>query len=107
MSETMAGRDYYIEHGYDELPDAVRKEMRRVFDTGVNNSGVWVRFREVENLAGVMAYEYTNKPSAEPETIRCKDCMYYHPSFREIWSKFGTVQTEKNGFCYMAERREE
>ena len=64
MADAMTGRDYYIQHGYDELPEAVRKEMRRVFDTGVNNSGVWVRFKEVENLAGVMAYQYTHRPVA-------------------------------------------
>ena len=46
-------------------------------------------------------------PSAEPEIIRCKDCMYYHPSFCKIWSKFGTVRVKENGFCYKAERREE
>lgn len=61
---TMTGRDYYIKSGYDELPEAVRKEMRRVFDTGVNNSGVWVRYKEVENLAGVMAYQYAHRPVA-------------------------------------------
>lgn len=64
MADAMTGRDYYIQHGYDELPEAVREEMRRVFDTGVNNSGVWVRFKEVENLAGVMAYQYTHRPTA-------------------------------------------
>ncbi len=64
MAEAMTGRDYYIQHGYDELPESVRKEMRRVFDTGVNNSGVWVRFKEVENLAGIMAYEYVHRPIA-------------------------------------------
>lgn len=42
--------------------------------------------------------------SADP-VIRCKDCEYYHPSFCEIWSRFGTVQTRENGYCYMAERR--
>lgn len=61
MTDAMTGRDYYIQHGYDELPEAVREEMRRVFDTGVNNSGVWVRFKEVENLAGIMAYEYVHR----------------------------------------------
>lgn len=61
MAEAMTGRDYYIQHGYDELPESVRKEMCRVFDTGVNNSGVWVRFKEVENLAGIMAYEFTHR----------------------------------------------
>lgn len=62
MAEAMTGREYYIQRGYDELPEAVRKEMCRVFDTGVNNSGVWVRFKEVENLAGIMAHEYTHRP---------------------------------------------
>jgi len=57
----MTGREYYIQHGYDELPESVRKEMSRVFDTGVNNSGVWVRFKEVENLAGIMAYAFTHR----------------------------------------------
>ena len=64
MANAMTGRDYYIQHGYDELPEAVRIEMRRVFDTGVNNSGVWVRYKEVENLAGIMAYQYTHRPVA-------------------------------------------
>ena len=64
MDNAMTGRNYYIQHGYDELPEAVRIEMRRVFDTGVNNSGVWVRYKEVENLAGVMAYQYTHRPVA-------------------------------------------
>lgn len=63
MAEAMTGRDYYIKQGYDELPESVRAEMRRVFDTGINNSGVWVRYKEVENLAGIMAYEYTHKPT--------------------------------------------
>ena len=44
-------------------------------------------------------------PSAQPEIIRCKDCEYYHPYYCEIWSKFGTIQTRENGYCYMAERR--
>ena len=43
--------------------------------------------------------------NAEPEIIHCKDCEYYHPSFCEIWSKYGTVQTREAGYCYMAERR--
>ena len=67
----MTGRQYYITRGYDELPNAVRKEMSRVFDTGINNSGVWVRYKEVENLAGVMAYEYTHRPiTTQADRIR-------------------------------------
>lgn len=41
------------------------------------------------------------------EVVRCKDCVYYHPSYCEIWSKYGTVQTKEQGFCYMAERKGE
>lgn len=41
------------------------------------------------------------------EVVRCKDCVYYHPSYCEIWSKYGTVQTREPGFCYMAERKGE
>lgn len=57
----MTWREYYVQHR-DELPDAVRLEMQRVWDTGVNNSGVWVRYKEVENLAGIMAHAYTHRP---------------------------------------------
>lgn len=39
------------------------------------------------------------------ELIRCKDCEYYHPSYCEVWSRYGTVQTREGGFCFMAERR--
>lgn len=38
--------------------------------------------------------------------VRCKDCEYYHQAFCEIWSKYGTIQTREQGFCYMAERKE-
>lgn len=41
------------------------------------------------------------------EVVLCKDCIYYHPSFCEIWSKYGTVQTRELGYCYMGERRED
>lgn len=46
------------------LPARTDTKMSRVFDTGVNNSGVWVRFKEVENLAGIMAYAYVHRPIA-------------------------------------------
>lgn len=38
--------------------------------------------------------------------VRCGECEYYHPAYCEIWSRFGTVQTRPNGFCYMAERKD-
>lgn len=39
--------------------------------------------------------------------VRCKECQYYHQTFCEIWSKYGTIQTREQGFCYMAERRDD
>lgn len=49
-----------------------------------------------------------SQPTADVvEVVRCKDCVYYHPSYCEIWSKYGTVQTREQGFCYMAERKGE
>jgi hypothetical protein len=40
------------------------------------------------------------------EIIRCRDCEYYHPYYCEKWSKFGTIHTPEDGYCHMAERRE-
>lgn len=88
MNETLTGRDYYIHHGYDELPEAVRIEMRRVFDTGVNNSGVWVRYKEVENLAGVMAYEYTHRPAPTVDTVKHGRWIEHHEPF--TWMGYTT-----------------
>lgn len=46
-------------------------------------------------------------PSADAiEVVRCKDCKHYHPSYCEIWSRFGTMQTRENGYCYMGERND-
>lgn len=39
--------------------------------------------------------------------IECNSCEYYHPYYCEKWSKFGTIQTEESGYCYMAKRNEE
>ena len=41
------------------------------------------------------------------DIIRCKDCRYYHPSFCGVWSSYGTVWVDPDGFCYQAERRED
>lgn len=39
--------------------------------------------------------------------IECSSYEYYHPYYCETWSKFGTIQTEESGYCYMAKRTEE
>lgn len=38
--------------------------------------------------------------------IICKECKYNHPNHCSIWSKFGTINTSSDGYCYMAERRD-
>ena len=46
-------------------------------------------------------------PSADAvEVVRCEDCKYYHPTYCEIWSRFGTMQTREKGYCYMGERKD-
>ena len=45
-------------------------------------------------------------PSAQPEIIRCRECVHSHPNFCAVWSRFETVQTHPDGWCYKAERRE-
>lgn len=42
-------------------------------------------------------------PSAG-QIIRCKDCKHYSPFICRAWSKYGTIQTIPEGFCYKAER---
>lgn len=58
-------------------------------------------------IEALKAQEMKNSTDAisRADVIRCKDCIYFHPSYCEIWSKFGTVQTRERGYCYMAERR--
>ena len=41
------------------------------------------------------------------EVVRCKDCKHHHPYHCSVWSKFGIVQTNDDGYCYMAERKED
>ena len=46
-------------------------------------------------------------PSAQPDIVYCCDCRRYHPSFCEVWSKFGTVMTNEFDFCSRGDRRKE
>ena len=64
-------------------PDGDAKEYARIF---------W--------LIGILR----QAPTIEPERIvRCKDCKYYHGSDGCF---FSTAETEENGFCYWAERKD-
>ena len=42
-------------------------------------------------------------PSAQPEIVRCKECKFY----RCDGCFFSTAETEEDGFCSWAERRED
>lgn len=58
-------------------------------------------------------------PPVQPEIIRCKDCKYFeydHPYIiqgipvlgHEVCNAWGGgCKTDENGYCFMAERREE
>ena len=59
---------------------------------------------EAESIDDIVLGRYA---ICDTPLTECKDCEYYHPYYCEIWSKFGTIQTRENGYCYMAERREE
>ena len=37
---------------YDSLPDEAKKAMLDLWDTGINKSGVWVRYGDVEATVG-------------------------------------------------------
>lgn len=59
---------------------------------------------EAESIDDIVLGRYA---ICDTPLIECGDCEYYHPYYCEIWSKFGTIQTRENGYCYKAERREE
>ena len=40
----------------------------------------------------------------EDHLVHCKDCKYYNPYICLQWSKYGTITTEQEGYCYKAER---
>ena len=45
-------------------------------------------------------------PSAQPEIVRCKECMNHGKEICYFWSRFyGTINTPDDGFCHKAERR--
>lgn len=51
-------------------------------------------------------YALSTLPSAQPEIIRCKECINHGKEICYFWSHFyGTINTPDDGFCYKAERR--
>lgn len=52
-----------------------------LFMKGVNHSGVWVRYRDVEKLI-------RNAPTVDAvPVVRCKDCRFYEEGLRYDGSK--------------------
>lgn len=45
----------------------------------------------------------TIESSAQPEIIHCRNCKYFHDSDGCF---FSTAETEENGFCSWAERKD-
>lgn len=51
-------------------------------------------------------YVLTQLPSAQPEIVRCKECMNHGKEICYFWSRFyGTINTPDDGFCHKADRR--
>ena len=87
--------------------DVVHKWLSSVF--GINSTdnsiGVFKRLRQL--------------PSAQPEIVRCKDCKHFEYDHlyviqglpvigHLVCNKWGDgCRTDENGYCFMAERREE
>lgn len=45
-------------------------------------------------------------PFAQPEIVRCKECINHGKGICYFWSHFyGTINTPDDGFCHKAERR--
>lgn len=45
---------------YDSLPEESKKAISELWDTGINNSGVWVRFGNVEATIGKVIWPFRN-----------------------------------------------
>ena len=99
--------------------DALEEEMFRksfLVDDGRNvwNSGLWIRYKIFEE-----AIRDAKTVDAVP-VIRCKDCKYYETDHfenfngiplivaHEICMRWGDgCNTSPDGYCFMAERKEE
>lgn len=49
--------------------------------------------------------ELIKEASAQPDIIRCKDCIFYDYDMGECDHKFGLMVANENSFCSLAERR--
>ena len=47
-------------------------------------------------------------PSAQPDIVYCKECIYHRDSGQcEGWSRYGNITTKDDGFCAWGERLED
>lgn len=89
------------------MPKYIDTEELNMYDDlfmkGKNDSGVWVRYKDVENLI-------RNAPTADVEKItRCKDCKYFiFDGFDHVCTfHYHNNKTAENDFCSHAEPRKE
>ena len=87
--------------------DLLRK---RLIETANNNVGFTCDAGQVfEDASERIRYWIDELPSAQPEIIRCKECKksrFFDPCL--CCYEFGGERiVPENGFCFMAERREE
>ena len=64
-------------------------------------------FMEMEMYTDDDAVEaIINLPSAQPEIVRCEECINHGKEICYFWSHFyGTINTPDDGFCHKAERK--
>ena len=72
----------------------------------INEVVNWLKERMTDGKNGKpLTDRLKDLPSVQPEIIRCRDCKeYYAHDHRCRWWNHGT---NKAGWCYVAERREE
>jgi hypothetical protein len=70
----------------------------------------WIKFDTEKDENTFIHLVRDIAPSAQSETIRCKDCKYQDEGWRRVsvkWLPCMDVRTGSNWFCGSAERRED
>lgn len=74
-----------------------------LFLKGVNHSGVWVRYRDVEKLI-------RNAPIVDAvPVVRCRECKYWNPykshHYKGHFCDVVTLFVQENEYCAWGERK--
>ena len=93
-----SGKKLYLSI-YNSLPRDAKEAMFELWMSGRNDSGVWVRFRDVEAAVGrivdAVQHEKDDSPTIDAVTIvRCIKCKHMHQSQLEKWC------WNENSICY-------